>query len=316
MLKENTTELKNRIWQLFNLLRGDLHSGDYSLVLLLIYLRSENLISEKLNVNNRPKSSLVTIMKETEDVTVQKIYQSFLPFIEGLSKESIRLIVDLLNTVDSKLLKNNIAKIYDDTLERIVLTKGRRSGVYSQPNQLTAFINSYIGSTKEKRIFNPFSGDASMIKGFDESKSIYAQEINQKTWAIGQLRLIISNSNAIYDCDDSIMNWPKKEKFDLIVSNPPLMLQLNGANRDKFPEYRNVVDFLLGMSVNSLSKNGRLVAVLPTGILFRDGREKRIRVDLIQNDLIDTIISFPGGLLHQTFIPFVIVILNKAKKNP
>ena len=130
MLKENTTELKNRIWQLFNLLRGDLHSGDYSLVLLLIYLRSENLISEKLNVNNRPKSSLVTIMKETEDVTVQKIYQSFLPLIEGLSKESIRLIVDLLNSVDSKLLKNNIAKIYDDTLERIVLTKGRRSGVY------------------------------------------------------------------------------------------------------------------------------------------------------------------------------------------
>ena len=78
MLKENTTELKNRIWQLFNLLRRDLHSEDYSLVLLLIYLRSENLISEKLNVNNRPKSSLVTIMKETEDVTVQKIYQSFL----------------------------------------------------------------------------------------------------------------------------------------------------------------------------------------------------------------------------------------------
>jgi type I restriction enzyme M protein len=315
MLRNNMTELKNRIWQLFNLLRGDLHSEDYSLVLLLIYLRSENLISEKLNVNNGPKSSLVTIMKETEDVIVQKIYQSFLPIVEGLSKESIRLIIDLLNSVDSKLLKKNIAKIYDDTLEHIVLFQGRRSGILSQTNQLTEFINSYIGSTKNKRIFNPFSGVASMIKGFDQSKSIYAQEINQKTWAIGQLRLIISNSKAVYNCDDSIMNWPKKEKFDLIVSNPPLLLRLNGANRDKFPEYRNAVDFLLGMSVNSLSKNGQLVAVLPKGILFRGGREKRIREDLIQNDLIDTIISFPGGLLHHTSIPFVIVILNKAKKN-
>ena len=129
MLRNNMTELKNRIWQLFNLLRGDLHSEDYSLVLLLIYLRSENLISEKLNVNNGPKSSLVTIMKETEDVIVQKIYQSFLPIVEGLSKESIRLIIDLLNSVDSKLFKKNISKIYDDRLEHIVLFQVLRSGI-------------------------------------------------------------------------------------------------------------------------------------------------------------------------------------------
>ena len=42
--------------------------------------------------------------------------------------------------------------------------------------------------------------------------------------------------------------------------------------------------------------------------------ERRIREDLIQNDLIDTIFLFQAVYYINTNIPFVIVILNKAKK--
>ena len=93
-----------------------------------------------------------------------------------------------------------------------------------------------------------------------------------------------------------------------------MVSKLNNHNRKLYPEYRNVEEFILGNSVSSLSDNGKVVAVLSQGILFRGGSERRIREDLIQNDLIDTIFSFPGGLLHNTNIPFVIVILNKSKK--
>ena len=43
---------------------------------------------------------------------------------------------------------------------------------------------------------------------------------------------------------------------------------------------------------------------------------QRLRERLIQEDLIDTIISFPGGLLYHTGIPFVVLILNMVKDQP
>ncbi|MFT4664521.1 MAG: type I restriction-modification system DNA methylase subunit [Gammaproteobacteria bacterium] len=46
------------------------------------------------------------------------------------------------------------------------------------------------------------------------------------------------------------------------------------------------------MSINSLSIKGKSIAILSQGILFRGGSEQRLRERLIQEDLIDTIISF------------------------
>jgi len=70
------------------------------------------------------------------------------------------------------------------------------------------------------------------------------------------------------------------------------------------------------MSINSLSIKGKSIAILSQGILFRGGSEQRLRERLIQEDLIDTIISFPGGLLYHTGIPFVVLVLNMVKDQP
>ena len=121
MLKDNIMELRDEIWRLFDLLRNDIQTEDYSIVLLFIYLRSENLISEQLVKNSQPKHSLMDILTKTKDVNILSIYKVFLPTLKKLNEENIILIVDLLNTIDSNFLKKNLAKIYDDTLERIVL---------------------------------------------------------------------------------------------------------------------------------------------------------------------------------------------------
>ena len=39
-------------------------------------------------------------------------------------------------------------------------------------------------------------------------------------------------------------------------------------------------------------------------------------IKLINEDLIDTIITFPGGLFYHTGIPFAVLVLNKTKSNP
>src|SRR5690606_4908438 len=98
---------------------------------------------------------------------------------------------------------------------------------------LTEFVNAYIGSTKGLKIYNPFAGVASFIKDYQDANLICAQELNYKTWAIGQLRLIVHKSSADYRCEDSISNWINQEQFDLIVSNPPFGMRLNGNYREQ-----------------------------------------------------------------------------------
>ena len=143
------TELKNRIWKLFGILRNDLRTEDYSIILLLIYLRSKNLISKQLLGEIQPKSLLIHILNEEKDVSIKSLYDVFLPLIKKLSEKSMNLVVNLLSSIDSEWLNQNIIEVYDETLERIILLQGGRIGDFIQPNQLTVFINSYIETSKD-----------------------------------------------------------------------------------------------------------------------------------------------------------------------
>lgn len=65
--------------------------------------------------------------------------------------------------------------------------------------------------------------------------------------------------------------------------------------------------------VASLRQNGILGVVLPHGILFRGGTERKIRQGLLENDLIEAIIGLTPNLFYGTNIPACILLINKAK---
>ena len=64
-----------------------------------------------------------------------------------------------------------------------------------------------------------------------------------------------------------------------------------------------------------LNNNGRLIAILPLGFLFRSGQDEDLRKYLIDQDLIDTIIQLPSNLFLNTSIPTICIVLNKDKSN-
>lgn len=309
-----------KVWNLFDMLRGDINTEDYSVVLLFIYLRSETVIAEKLLNSNNIKSELLQLIHQVIDASTNEVLHDvvniFQPSLEILSERTVQHIVEALISIDSNWLNENIAYVFDSTLQRMALSQGRRGGEFIQPKELTQFINAYVGNANGLNVYNPFAGVASFIKDYQGAKNVYAQELNRKTWAIGQLRLLAFKSNANFKCEDSINGWQSQTKFDLIVSNPPFGLRLDRQYREQYAECRTAEEFLVSMSMNSLSHQGQLLAVLPNGILFRGGSEQRLRERLIQEDLIDTIISFPGGVLYHTGIPFIVLILNKSKKYP
>ena len=305
-----------KVWKLFDILRSDLNTEEYSVVLLFIYLRSENLLSQNLLSEHNKKDVLSQILLSAGNDVIKKVFDVFTPSVEKLSEGSLDNVIDLLFSIDYELINKNLAFVFDETLNRIALSQGRSGGERIQPKQLTEFVNKYISSTKGLRIFNPFAGVASFIKDVNDSNFVVAQELNQESWAVGQLRLIAHKTATDFRCEDSLTNWPINKKFDLIVANPPFGLRLNEFYREQYPSLRTVEEFLIKAGLDSLSSSGRIIAVLSQGILFRGGSEQRLREQLIEEDLIDTIISFPGGILHNTDIPFIVLVLNNTKEMP
>lgn len=314
--------VKSKIWMMFDILRSEnISSDDYHVVLFLLSAFKDNLISTDLiNENHHIKESLIERLRNSNYEYYEQyapIIQSFEPSIQRLSENGIRHLFNALVEINKQVLTENFPDVFDSVLYRISQSQGRYAVEFIQPVELTRFMCGLADLKKDAKVFNPFAGLASFGVYLDQGQDYFGQELNQKTWALGALRLIAYErpGRSRYVCDDSILHWPhESENFDLILSNPPFGMRLGNQYRDIEPSIKTIEQFLIEKGVQSLKQNGNLIALLPQGFLFRGMQEQRLREHLVEEDLIDTIISLPGGLLLNTGIPLVILILSKNKK--
>jgi type I restriction enzyme M protein len=119
------------------------------------------------------------------------------------------------------------------------------------------------------------------------------------------------------------MNPSKKIEYDAIVANPPFSLRWEPnetlAEDFRFKSYglapKSAADFaFLLHGFHYLADDGTMAIILPHGVLFRGGAEKRIREKLLKDNHIDAVIGLPTNLFYSTGIPVSILVLKKCKK--
>jgi type I restriction enzyme M protein len=335
-------KIEEQVRKIFDSLRGKIGSQDYDIILLLLSLYKDDQISKdilllKSEEQNHLRISefLKSAMKSPDEYvglsSIQLYYSEIIDSFENYSLSffnfDLRECIEILFQIDSTILKEKFCEIFDSILYTIYQSQGKKSNGIVQPIELTRFICELADLPKNSRIFNPFAGPASFGVYFDNDQNYFGQEINQKTWAIGALRLMAHNrqinniSESIatdYLHQDSILSWPNQsEKFDLIVTHPPFNVKLGPEHFLFNPDIRTLEQFLIQRGVNSLNSKGKLIALLPNNFLFKSSNQDRIlRKNLIKDDLIDSIISFPPGLLQNTGIPLIILVIDKDKQNP
>jgi type I restriction enzyme M protein len=314
-------ELKSKLWRVFEILRSEnVTTEDYYVVLFLLSLYKDNILKsdfdhETVDFNHYIKSSL-----KSKEINYDDIYVNFEPILNSLTKDGLNSIINVICSLDHKLLSEKFSELFDYVLYNLAQSQGRYGGEFIQPLEITRLVLGLFKLPEAAKVYNPFAGLASFGTGLEQGQNYFGQELNRKTWAIGALRLIAydKSSNSNYTCDDSILNWPaESEKFDLILSNPPYGFQLGPQYRNIEPDSRTIEEFLIEKGIQSLNQNGKLIALLPEGFLYKRGsREEGLRKSLVENDLLDTIISLPGGLLSNTGIPLIVLVINKNKERP
>ena len=160
---------------------------------------------------------------------------------------------------------------------------------------------------------------------------IYGQESNITTYNLARMNMLLhgvqDSEFEIFHGDTLKNDWPllnegnpaKQLYFDAVVANPPFSLRWEPKEDVRFKSYgfapKSASDFaFLLHGFHYLKPDGVMAIILPHGVLFRGGVEKRIRTKLLDEEAIDTVIGLPANLFYSTGIPVCIVVLKKCKK--
>lgn len=299
--RNNLQIVKNQILSIIDLFKEEqIAYDDYQILLLLISLYKDDLLSESL-LNDSEKSNFLRA-KNSKVATSQlkkytDIFPIFLPVIEFMRVETLKQIIHQILQIDQKFLSENFTEIFDKIIHQITHSKYGSLGSILQSREVTQLMFAVSDIQKNDSVFNPFAGLASFSLGLKNDNLYYGQEINKKAWALGKLRLIANgkNENIDYALQDSISNWPDKQrKYDIIISSPPIYQDLSSRyiKSNNLKTYKTTEQFVIENSLNNLKKEGKLIICVTTGFLNKTSGEEQLIKHLIDNDLIDSIIPF------------------------
>ncbi len=323
-MKEDMSQMEvltRKIWKAFDILREDFAPEEYHLLLFLLVFYKKLLNASEIS----SKFQLMQIIRLSQFKNPNAEYNSqfiqmcnyFEPLVNKLSEKGFKELLAVLSEIDKNELNKNFKGIYENIFQVISSSQGRFSDEALQPHELIKLIWNLAEPSPNTKIFNPFARLACLGVSLPEYQNYYGQEGNLKTWALGFLRFLAYEKKdfANFKRENSIQSWPDpSEKFDLIISIPPLGMRMGNQLQEIEPDFRTIEQFLVEKSLQSLKPNGKLIALFSQNFLSSGPHNYRLRERLVEEDLIETIISLPGGILPNTHISSVIVVLSKAKK--
>jgi type I restriction enzyme M protein len=254
--------------------------------------------------------------------------------LEGLLNDFSEL--DLGNGGDTED-EDVFGRVYEYFIKEFARQEGHRGGEFYTPKHVVELLVEIL-EPFEGRIFDPFCGSGGMFvqshkflqrKGGDDSDiSIYGQEVNEATFNICKMNLYLRGIDGNIQLGDSI----RDDRFsnldggrvmaDKIITNPPFNMSEWGKQTvsDKDPRFEygmppssNANFAFIQHMLYHLDEDGMAGTVMANGSMSVQGTEGEIREKIIEDDLLDAIISLPKELFYTTQIPVCLWILSKGK---
>jgi type I restriction enzyme M protein len=264
----------------------------------------------------------------------------------GRTKERNERLKNLLNDFNDKRLdlrpsrtngRDVIGDAYEYLIGKFASGAGKKAGEFYTPPEVSELLAALVDPQPGERISDPACGSGSLLikcakhVGSD-NYALYGQENNGSTWALAKMNMFLHDvTSARIEWGDTLNNPllvenDKLMKFEVVVANPPFSLDkwgAEGAEKDKYkrffrgvpPKSKGDYAFISHMIETTHKTNGRVAVVAPHGTLFRASGEGKIRKQLIEENLLDTVIGLPKGLFFGTDIQATILVFKRNKKN-
>lgn len=246
--------------------------------------------------------------------TVEEKNKTLVKLLEGVDRMNLGDYQD--NTIDA------FGDAYEFLMGMYASNAGKSGGEYYTPQEVSELLTrlTLVGKTSVNKVYDPTCGSGSLllkfakILGKDNVKNgFYGQEKNITTYNLCRINMFLHDIDydkfdiALGDTLTSPKHWDD-EPFEAIVSNPPYSIKWEGSkdatliNDPRFapagvlaPDSKADLAFIMH-SLSWLAENGTAAIVCFPGIMYRGGKEQKIRKYLVDNNFVDCIIQLPDNL--------------------
>ncbi|WP_143321009.1 type I restriction-modification system subunit M [Clostridium sp. HBUAS56010] len=246
-----------------------------------------------------------------------------------------------------------LGDVYEYLIGQFAANAGKKGGEFYTPHEVSQILAKIVttentDTNDQFRVYDPTMGSGSLLltvqkelPNGDEEGSVefYGQELNTTTYNLARMNLMMHGVNyrnmELKRADTLDVDWPFAEKngtqlpltFDAVVANPPYSQNwdIKTIDREKDQRFRGFgvapaskADYAFVLhGLYHLAKTGTMAIVLPHGVLFRGAAEGKIRKNIIDNNLLDSIIGLPANLFYGTGIPTCVLVFKgrEARKN-
>lgn len=257
-------------------------------------------------------------------------------------------LTKILNNIGDIDLKGDFSAnqidVFGDAYEFLMTmyasNAGKSGGEFFTPQEVSELLARLVTHNRDyvNKVYDPACGSGSLLLQLvkvlgkeNVKKGFFGQEKNITTYNLCRINMFLHDINyAHFDIQngDTLLepaHWDD-EPFDAIVSNPPYSTKWEGddnpllINDPRFapagvlaPKSKSDLAFTMHI-LHWLSTEGTAAIVEFPGVLYRGGKEQKIRQYLIDNNYVDTVIQLPANLFFGVSIATCIIVLKKSKR--
>lgn len=269
-----------------------------------------------------------------------------------ISDDRLKMLIDVLGRYRLGLKDvepDILGRAYEYLLRKFAEGSGQSAGEFYTPREVAILMSYILDPRPNQEIYDPCCGSGGLLikcyLRFREKHGdnptvaplrFYGQEILHSTFAMAKMNSFIHDMETQVALGDTMsrpafLNQDSSlRKFDIVTANP--MWNQKSFSESTFendPYNRFTFGYPPSSSADwgwiqhmfaSLNDKGKMAVVLDTGAVSRGSgnvgknRERDIRKEFVDKDLVEAVILMPDNMFYNTTAPGIILVLNKNKR--
>ncbi|HFC11183.1 MAG TPA: SAM-dependent DNA methyltransferase [Candidatus Kaiserbacteria bacterium] len=291
-------------------------------------------------VNNKLFPYLKKFRAEEPNTIEYKIGEIFSELKNKISSGyKLREILNVVDTMHFRLYeeKHELSHLYEAKIAKMG-NAGRNGGEYYTPRPLIRTIVKVVAPKLGNTIYDGACGSAGfLVESYNyltqnqaklssaqmatlQNKTFYGKEIKSLAYIIGIMNMILHGIEApnirhTNTLAENINDIQEKDRFDIIVANPPFGAGIGREIQQNFPIKTGETAFLfLQHFIKILKAGGKAGIVIKNTFLSNtDNASVSLRKLLLENCNLHTVLDLPGGVFSGAGVKTVVLFFEKGK---